>query len=253
MSEVPLEAVLNSLVEEQRSLLNLLDGLPSAAWFRDTPAAGWSVRDQVAHLADTEEVGYDTITDGPRAFRRALALHGTAPRFVEAGCRRADDLSDAELLGWWRSAASRTRVAWSAAPRLARVPWGLGMGLTDFARARLMEHWAHGLDIREALGVPVRTDDPAMDHVAVLGLLTVPYALFMARVRRPVGHTLRLELQTPRGTVTAGPPDATDVIQGPLYSWCRVAVQRDAAAHRRRLRPHGPLAELAIRHARAYL
>lgn len=32
-----------------------------------------------------------------------------------------------------------------------RVFWGFGIGLADFSRAHLMGHWAHGLDVRDAL------------------------------------------------------------------------------------------------------
>ena len=33
-----------------------------------------------------------------------------------------------------------------------RIPWGIGMGRPAFVTARLMETWAHGLDVHAAVG-----------------------------------------------------------------------------------------------------
>ena len=51
--------------------------------------------------------------------------------------------------------------------RSARVAWGIGMRATSLVSARLMETWAHGLDVRAALGAPpVDTRSPGPRRLA---------------------------------------------------------------------------------------
>lgn len=241
---------LADLARQQRSLADLLAGIADADWDRASAAAGWTIRDQVAHLADTEEVAADTLTGGPRGFAAAVGGYASAADFTAAGCRRGDGRSPAELLAWWATASERTRALLADRDPAERVAWGFGMPAGTFATARLMEHWAHGLDIADALGLPV-VETPWLRHVAALGLATLRYALAVARVPWPAGRTLRLELVGHDGVeYRFGDVDATDVLHGPLLAWCRVATRRGAA---RDLRADGALAELAAAHARAYL
>ncbi|MEO3786707.1 maleylpyruvate isomerase family mycothiol-dependent enzyme [Actinocorallia sp. B10E7] len=245
-------AVLNVLAGVQARLARLLCGLEAGQWELPTPAEGWSVRDQVAHLADTEEVAHATLTGGRRTFADAVSGFPDGEAFTESGCARGRGLSPGALLAWWSVAAARTRKAFAEADSESRVPWGLGMGVEDFARARIMEHWAHGLDIRAALGLP-DDDREALPPVAALALASVPYALARSGVRRPRDRSLRLRLHDGRRLRHFGPPDATDVVTGPLDGWCRVAVRRPRPGDRTGLRARGPLAELAVAHVRAYL
>ncbi|GHE98178.1 maleylpyruvate isomerase family mycothiol-dependent enzyme [Streptomyces fumanus] len=243
---------LGDLAEEQQDFAALLRSLADADWRRPSAAAGWTVADQVAHLADTEEVAADTLTGGERAFAVAVPRHRTAEEFTAAGCRRGDGLGPARLTAWWEESAARTRRLLAARDPGDRVAWGLGMTARTFATARQMEHWAHGLDIRDALGRPV--DEPArLLRIAALGHSTLRYALARERVPWPRGRSLRLELTARDGTRhTVGPADATDVLHGPLLAWCRTATRRsraDPAAWR----ADGELAALALRYARAYL
>lgn len=257
------------LAAEHQDLAALLGSLRLTDWDRASAAAGWTVRDQVAHLADTEEVAADTLTGGPREFARAVSGYRTAEEFTAAGCRRGDSRSVAELADWWVGASARTRELLARRDPAERVAWGFGLPVRTFAAARLMEHWAHGLDIRDALGLPA-PETPRLRHVAALGLGTLRYALARARVRWPAGRTLRLDLAGADGTRYAiGPPDATDVLRGPLIAWCRTAVQRTGGRTARppgpapdsarspdpahRLEPAGELAQLAAAHGRAYL
>nr|WP_042191228.1 maleylpyruvate isomerase family mycothiol-dependent enzyme [Kibdelosporangium sp. MJ126-NF4]CEL19932.1 hypothetical protein [Kibdelosporangium sp. MJ126-NF4]CTQ97156.1 hypothetical protein [Kibdelosporangium sp. MJ126-NF4] len=243
---------LADLVAEQRAFAKLLSTLDDREWKRPSAAAGWTLRDQVAHLADTEEVAADTLTGGPRAFADEVSQYETAEQFTAAGCRRGDALNPADLIEWWDAASARTRALLAQRTAQERVGWGLGMPSRTFVVARLMEHWAHSLDITDALGIPV-TETPRLRHVAELGLRTLRYALGRAKVRPPADHTLRLELTGADGVYEAGPADATDVLRGPLVEWCRVATRRSKHGSPDSLRPDGPLAELAVKHARAYL
>jgi uncharacterized protein (TIGR03084 family) len=238
---------------EQTELYAVLVDLDDDAWSQPTSAAGWDVRDQVAHLAHTEEVAYDTATGGPRSLANETAHYKTGEEFTEAGCDQGRSMAPAAVLEWWWSAAGRLRPALRELDDSFRVPWGLGMKRPSFVTARLMEHWAHGLDIREAVGVDA-VDTARLRHVAWIGYSALPYAFGVADVTAPADHTLRLELAGPNGEAWSfGPADATDVIRGPAGVWCRRATQRITAAEATALDAEGPLAELAVAHARSFL
>ena len=91
--------------------------------------------------------------------------------------------------------------------------------------------------------------------IAWISCNALPYAFRIAGVEAPPGRTIRFELQAPDGrdTWVFGPADATDVLAGPASQWCRLAVQRITPGQAPDLRADGPLAELALHHARAFL
>ncbi|MDQ2635502.1 MAG: maleylpyruvate isomerase N-terminal domain-containing protein, partial [Actinomycetota bacterium] len=59
--------MLDDLVAEQQVLDDLVDGLDEAQWMTPTPAAGWSVCDQIAHLAMFDGVATTSLTGGGEA------------------------------------------------------------------------------------------------------------------------------------------------------------------------------------------
>lgn len=245
--------ILDDYTAEQQDLYDVLKGLDDAEWRRPTPAAGWDVRDQVSHLADTEEVAYDTMTGGPRTLNEEATRFPSGDAFTEAGCDRGRAMSPAEVLDWWWQGAAKVRETMAGMDQSSRIPWGLGMGWRAFVTARLMEHWAHGLDIRDAVGKP-GTDTNRLQHVAWISSRAVPYAFTVAEVQPPSDRTLRFDLSGPDGGAWSfGPEDATDTITGPASQWCRLAVQRMTLADATELVADGPLAALALQHARAFL
>ena len=245
--------IVDDYEDEQRELYEVLCSLTDDEWATPTPAPGWDVRDQVSHLADTEEVAADTLTAGPRTLNEEAARFPSGDAFTEAGCDRGRQMSGPEVREWWWSGAERVRSLLRAHDRSTRVPWGLGMGWKAFVTARLMEHWAHGLDVRAAVNRPPQ-DGGRLRHIAWICTGAVPYALGVAGVEAPEGHTLRVEVTGPDGELwTYGPGDATDRITGPAGQWCRLAVQRITLDQATDLHADGPLAELALRHARAFL
>ncbi|MEU0741573.1 maleylpyruvate isomerase family mycothiol-dependent enzyme [Streptomyces sp. NPDC006134] len=238
---------------EHQAFAALLSCVRDADWERPSAAAGWTIRDQVAHLADTEEVAADTLNGGPRAFALALEGFGTPEDFTADGCRRTLGMPPMRLISLWAQNAHRTAELLAARSPDERVAWGLGMKGRHFAAARLMEHWAHGLDVADALGLAL-TETPRLRHVAGLGFDTLRFGLGRARQRWPRERTLRLELTGADGTrYRFGPEDSTDVIRGPLIQWCCAVTRRRPRPGPAPLVADGELAELALGHARAYL
>ncbi|WP_170837761.1 maleylpyruvate isomerase family mycothiol-dependent enzyme [Streptomyces sp. TP-A0874] len=245
--------MLRDLAAQFTAVRELLGALTEEDLDRPTPAAGWTVRDQIAHLADTEEVAADTVTGGPRSFAEAVRPYPGADAFTAAGVARGAGLDADRLLEWLTRAQDATLAALENASPDARVPWALGMSAGTFAQARLMESWAHGWDLAQGMGRPQRFGAEAW-HVASLGHATLAFALRRARARPPAGHTLRIDLDGgPHGRWTFGPEDASDVISGPAEAWVRAATRRGAEEARHRLGADGPLARLALTHAQAYL
>jgi uncharacterized protein (TIGR03084 family) len=159
--------------------------------------------------------------------------------------------SGAEVLAWWkRTQVAEREVLLETDPR-ARVPWGLGMRPRSFATARLMETWAHSLDVHDALGTtPVDTDRLA--HVAWIAVNAIPYACSVAGVEPPA-VPIRVELRLPSGaTWTSGPESAADRITGSAAEFCRVFVQRRPASATA-LAAEGEGAARAVRVARSFL
>jgi len=208
------------LAAEQGDLDGLLEGISDDDWDLPTPAASWSVRDQVAHLAFFDAQGDLAIRD-PDAFkatREDVALGEEA--------ERARSLSVAELKSQWINA--RADLLCSAAeldPR-ARVPWfGPDMGGLSFVTARLMETWAHGQDVADGLGVG-RLGTERLRHIADLGLRTRRWSYDLQRMA-PAETAVRLELLAPDGeTWVLGEEVADDLVRGSALDFCLVVTQR---------------------------
>jgi uncharacterized protein (TIGR03084 family) len=230
-------AIVDDLEAEEDGLGALLDGLGADAWALPTPAEGWTVLDQVAHLAEGEELAASAIDD-PDAFAAHLALlladlDATAASMAE----RARALSPRAARARWDEARRRTLDGLRRVEPGARVAWVTGpMSVASFATARLMETWAHGQDIADAAGVD-RTPTARLRHIAHLGVSTRDFS-FRNRGLDPPPAPVRVELVAPDGgTWTWGPVDAAETVTGSAVGFCLVVTQRrrpeetDVVAH----------------------
>jgi uncharacterized protein (TIGR03084 family) len=245
--------LLDALAEEQTSIQVELRDLGTDEWFRPTPAKGWDVRDTIAHLADTDEIAIDTCTDGPRPLNDFAAMLASAEDTTLWGVLRGRRRAGCEVLAWWEASSTRERDVLAGLDPATRVPWGLGMRPPSLVTARLMETWAHGLDLRAALGRRI-VDTDRLRHVAWLGYRALPYAFSFAGRERPPGE-LRVELTSPSGNETweYGPIDAPNRITGPAGELCRLFVQRMSRDEARGLVAEGDGAVAALEVARAFL
>ncbi len=93
------------------------------------------------------------------------------------------------------------------------------------ATARLMETWAHGQDVADALGV-VRTPTARLRHVAWIGHRARDYAFLVRGIPAPA-EPFRVELRAPDGSLwTYGPEDAAQRVTGPALDFCLLVTQR---------------------------
>ncbi|SER02254.1 TIGR03084 family protein [Streptomyces sp. yr375] len=221
--------VLDDLRAESAELDRLVAELGPEQWALPTPAPGWTVAHQIAHLAWTDRSSVLAVTDQD-AFSREVEKALTAPGdFVDGAAEEGAGKPSAQLLADWRSDREALQGALRAARTGARFPWyGPPMSVTSMATARLMETWAHGLDIADALGV-VRTPTDRLRHIVHLGVRTRDFALGMHGLPVPF-EEFRVELTGPSGELwTYGPEDADDRVTGPALDFCRLITQR---AHR---------------------
>jgi uncharacterized protein (TIGR03084 family) len=221
--------VIDDLCAESDELDCLVSELSPEQWVLPTPAAGWTVAHQIAHLAWTDHSSLLAVTDQD-AFAREVEKALTAPGdFVDTGAEEGAAKPPARLLADWRAGREALADALRTAPDGARFPWyGPPMSTASMATARLMETWAHGLDVADALGVP-RTPTDRLRHIVRLGVRTRDFA-FGVHGLTPPFEEFRIELTAPSGVSwTYGPEDATDRVTGPAVDFCLLVTQR---AHR---------------------
>ncbi|MET7369003.1 TIGR03084 family metal-binding protein [Streptomyces sp. NPDC005566] len=229
-------AVLDDLRQESDELDLLVAGLSAEGWAGPTPADGWTVAHQIAHLNWTDEVALIAVTE-PDAFAAEVDRAVADPEtFVdEAAAERVTLLPPDALLVQWREGRAELHTALREAPAGTRFPWyGPPMSVASMATARLMETWAHGQDVADALGV-TRKPTPRLRHVARIGVRARDYAYFV-RGEQPPGEPFRVELEGPDGELVAyGPEGAAQRVTGTLLDFCLLVTQR---AHRDDLALH---------------
>jgi len=179
---------------------------------------------------------------------KALAAPGD---FVDEGAEAGAAKPPGRLLAYWRAGREDLAEALRAAPPGARFPWyGPPMSAASMATARLMETWAHGLDVADALGV-TRAPSDRIRHIVRLGIRTRDFS-FGVHGTTPPFEEFRVELTSPSGELWAyGPEDASQRVTGPALDLCLLVTQR---AHRDDLavRAEGPDADRWLDIAQAF-
>jgi uncharacterized protein (TIGR03084 family) len=217
-----LTQILDDLQAEHADLDALVAGQDLT---RQTPAAGWTVGDTLAHLWFFDREATKALTD-PDAFQSGLEETLRDPdsflaRTLNEGRAHGDELT---------ARSRETRAALLAALReadpAAKVPWyGPPMSPASFATARLMEYWAHGQDIADGLGVR-REPTARLRHICHLGVRTRGFS-YVVRGLAPPEEAVYVELTGPDGEVWSwGDPTARARVEGPAVEFCLVVTQR---------------------------
>lgn len=216
---------------EHRALRTTLQGAGWGAWGRPTRSVPWRIQEQVAHLTFFDEVAVWSIDDPERLDALRAAFDASIDPGERADVVWARDLAPQALWERW-CRANETLVG--RLVRLVdedpgrRLGWiGPSMGLASFVSARLMETWAHGVDIREALGHDVESAvSDRLRHVCFLGWAARRWALSAHGVTDR-DDPLRLEATGPSGELWAwGPEDATNRVRGAALEIALVVTQR---------------------------
>ena len=221
-----IEAIGRDALAEHDDLRAILAPLAPDDWDRPTPAAGWSIRDQISHLAYFDGAARLSIVD-PDAFRAARAeAVADIEKFVATTLAYGRGIPGSELLDRFTEERRTLVDAARAAPEGLRVPWyGPDMAVASSVTARIMETWAHGQDVADALGVE-RAPTARIRHVCDIGIRARPFS-FRNRGLPPPETPLRVELVAPDGTRWEwGPPEAADRVTGPALDFALLVTQR---------------------------
>jgi uncharacterized protein (TIGR03084 family) len=251
--------ILSDLVAEQQALDQFLQRINERQWVLPTSAPGWSIKDTVSHLAYSERFAAQVLAEG--AVVLSSVKLDEIDKWTALGIKEGREMRYQQVIEWWRNSRADVVDALSRMDGTDRVPWLAGdMSARAFATLRLMETWAHGLDVKDAMEGRLTYDeeeeDPTADslrirHVAWLAHRMLPFAFAQAGEEFPESG-IRLELMGPSySRWVFGPEDAKDIIKGVAGDWCRIAVHRmDSAAGM--LKTEGDKAETAIKVARTY-
>jgi uncharacterized protein (TIGR03084 family) len=220
--------LLEDLEAESAELDVRLAGLTPERWNLDTPAQGWTIADQVSHLAYFDDAAALSSADPERFRTDADELTAIDVDFASIIAARYRSRSGDELLAWFRQARRNLLAVFGSVDPSARLPWyGRSMSAASMVTARLMETWAHGQDIADALH---QTVEPSMRlrHIAHLGVSTFGFS-FESRGLAVPSFSPYVALAAPDGSEwTWGDPATPFSVRGQALDFCRVVTQRRA-------------------------
>jgi len=222
-NNVRMDSICDDLHAEHLALDVLVADLTEAQWSLATPAAEWSIRDQISHLWFFDQRAALALRD-PDEFaadmHRLLAAGGTKAS-VEPGRR----MSGTELLAAWRADRNDLIALARSVDPSSRVPWyGPAMAARSFITARLMETWAHGQDVADALGVQ-RAATARLKHVAHIGVRARPFS-YMINGRELPEVPPYVALRAPDGSLWEWGEPTSDGVRGEALDFCLVVTQR---------------------------
>ncbi|MFE5569636.1 TIGR03084 family metal-binding protein [Amycolatopsis japonica] len=222
-----LGVILGDLAAESQAIDDVVADLPASDWARQTPAEGWTIAHQIAHLAWTDKKALIAARGSEAEWQAEIeGLLATGESYVDDGAAEGAKTPPRELLEEWRAGRAELAEALAAVSDGQKIPWyGPPMSAASMVTARLMETWAHGQDIFDALGV-TRESTARIWHIARFGTRTRDFA-YKLNALAPPHEEFRVELIAPDGTTWAfGPEDAGQRLAGSAVDFCLVITQR---------------------------
>jgi uncharacterized protein (TIGR03084 family) len=248
---VDLKALIEDLAAETDVLRQILDPLGDAGWRQPTPAPGWTIADQVSHLAYFDQVAIMSAIDPDEFAAEVSRLTADGAVDPDTIARRYQDMSPAELGDWFTRVRNDLLAVFGGLDPAKRVPWfGPSMSVGSSLTARLMETWAHGQDIADTVGVQ-RAQTHRLRHVAHIGVGARAFSYAAHRLPMPA-EPVFVELVAPSGELwTWGPADAANRVTGPALDFCLLVTQRRHRADTAVL-AQGPAADQWLTIAQAF-
>ncbi len=221
-----MKQICEDLRAEHDALEAVLADLAEEKWMLMTPSPGWNIKDQVRHLAYFDDRAALAASDADAFGKHLQEVMSDLSKFIKMLDDVGKNMSIEELMSWWRRERKKMLEAYAALGKKDRLPWyGPPMSALSHATARLMETWAHGQDVFDALRLK-RTNTDRLRHIAHLGVTTFGWSYTNRGLEVPQTQ-VRVELTAPSGTVwTWGPEDASEKISGPAEDFCLVVAQR---------------------------
>jgi len=224
-----MNAILNDLIAEQSIVDVLLADITEEQW--KMPLEGcqpWILQDAVNHIAFFDY-----------AANRLMAPDNICKDLLDGIDAEAEQDADyipwayrkftgAESLAWWRLERTKMDMAFLNKNPKDRVPWAPGMPMSarSLCTARMMELWAHAVDIYDALGKEVYIPD-SIKNVLFLSWQARPFAYAINGKKFDPEVPMYLELKLPNGEIWAkGDPASPNYIKGDAGEWALCSVRR---------------------------
>jgi uncharacterized protein (TIGR03084 family) len=218
--------LLAELHYESERLLEHLKPLTSQQWDLPSPAAGWSIKDQVTHLAFFDDAAILALRY-PLDFRiEADALIAGGMDFPDRIAERHRTFVPHTVLNWFIDSRYELLDILARDEPKRRVPWfGPDMSAASCATARLMETWAHGRDIYDSLDVE-HPASPGLRSIAHLGVSTFAFSHTLHGIDVP-DEPVSIELRSATGELWRwGPSDAVNRVHGLAEDFTLTVTQR---------------------------
>jgi len=221
-----MKAILNDLVAEQALVDVLVSDLTEEQWLMPLPDVEmWNIKDAIIHIAFFDYAATKLMKGEAEDLIAIADAESGQDQYVRA--TKFHHLTGAEVLSWWREERTRMVATFYEKQPKERIPWapGLPMSAKSLASARLMELWAHSVDIYDALSMdPVVKD--RITSTLFLSWQARPNAYRINDLEMP-DTPLYLELTLPSGEIwTKGDPEAKNYIKGSAKQWALVAIRR---------------------------
>ncbi|MEO1253082.1 MAG: TIGR03084 family metal-binding protein [Pseudomonadota bacterium] len=218
----------NDFLDESLALHALIADLDDEGLERVTAFKAWTISDVVAHLHYFNDMASVSLSD-----RDAFAASAQeAMAGLLAGASMKDMARKHYADGWgmtlvneWVAGARRLAAAFAEADPKLRVKWfGPDMSARSAISARLMETWAHGQAVYDALGVH-REDQDRIQAIAHLGVKTYGWSFQNRGISAPEPAP-HLRLVAPSGAIWEfNAPNDEERIEGAASEFCQVVAQ----------------------------
>lgn len=219
--------VLDDFEHEAAEFRALITSVPFDRWESPTPAPGWTVRHQLAHLAFVFGLAADSASNSERMAAAMEAVKGMGfDAVVQAKTAAVAQQDPSAVLDDWDTALARSVAALRSREGTDEVPWLAGnIPVPVLARAGMLELFAHGQDVADGLGLePTRSD--RIEHLIHFVHRTRDFG-YLARNLQPPAEQFRFEVVLPSGRpVSVGPDDSDELVRGDAVELCLIAARR---------------------------
>jgi uncharacterized protein (TIGR03084 family) len=224
-----MKQICKELKDEYESLDSIVSGLSESEWEKVTPFYGWTIKNEISHIAYFDEAAkISAVSEEKFTINMGKLLEGfTSFDDIHAKVHSVGGrLSAPDLLKWWRTQRNQLIAEYQKLDPKSRLPWyGPTMSARSSVTARLMETWAHGQDIVDALKVS-RPGTDRLKHIAHIGVSTFGWT-FKNRGMEIPGKKVQVVLTSPSGDIWSWNPEETnEIIKGAAEDFCLVVTQR---------------------------
>jgi len=253
------------IAAEQAELHGILSRLDEQSWELLASASDWTIRHQIGHLLCFDRKARRTALDPDAFIKERDAEKTDLEGLIETGNILSETMSASTLLTEWQEENAKMREVFSRLPPKTRLPWyGPPMSARSFATARLMELWAHGIDILDTLEISLPPTN-RLRHIAHIGVTTRDWS-YAVRGMTPPPALILVELTGPTGdhwswtagkhsaaTAPENTPETTpkNRVYGPALDFCLVTTQR-RHPNDTEIKAEGPLAQEWLQIAQAF-